>query len=202
MPRKKSDDPVDNIIGKRDEYYLNPKQRRFVDEYLIDLNPTRAYKSCGYSSRKNPAQAAWILLRNKAVQRAVRKAMEERQQRCHVDQDRIIKELAKIGFANIRSVVSWNAFGVTPKPSSDIMEEDAAAISEVSVTFNEYGANVKVKMYDKRQALVDLGNHLGIFEKREGPKDPVEEAQKICQLVREMTATMTGEDNAGQNNKT
>ncbi len=194
MVETKQEDVVDKIVGKKDSYYLNPKQRRFVDEYLIDLNASRAYRAAGYSSNntKGIAGAAWGLLRKPAVQRIIKKQMEERRQRCHVDADRVIKELAKIAFATIKDVIRWNETGVTLKPSDEILNEDAAAIAEVQVNFTEYGANLRVKMYDKRAALVDLGNHLGIFEKKDPQKNPVEEAQKICSIVGEMISTMTG----------
>ncbi|MDD4931810.1 MAG: terminase small subunit, partial [Candidatus Colwellbacteria bacterium] len=167
---------IDKILGTKASYKLPVKYQRFVDEYLIDLNPGRAYKAAGYKiSDKAAYQAGWQLLQRKEIQRAVQQQMEERSRRCHIDQDRVLDELAKIGFANIKNVVSWNKWGVTVKDSEVITDEDAAAISEVSATFNEYGCNVKVRMYDKRAALVDIGNHLGIFEKgKDGPKDPIE----------------------------
>lgn len=49
---------------------LNPKQRRFVDEYLIDLNATQAAIRAGYSA-KTAAQAASRLLTNVDVRAAV-----------------------------------------------------------------------------------------------------------------------------------
>lgn len=196
-----SQETIDKIIGKKGGYHLSRKHKRFVDEYLIDLNATRAYKAAYNCAEKTAQQSGWQLLHRPAVQRAVQKAMEERQKRCHVDQDRVLQELAKIAFANIRDVISWDERGITVRASNELHEADAAAVAEVSVTFNEYGSNVRVKMHDKRAALVDLGNHLGIFEKRAEIKDPIEEAEKICMVVKEMINTMGGTDNAGQDNQ-
>lgn len=192
---------IDKVIGDKNSLHITPRHQRFVDEYLIDLNATRAYKSIYDCSDRTAQSTGWKFLRKPAIQKAIQRAMKERQQRCHVDQDRIIKELAKIAFANIRDIMSWNQHGVTLKDSNELQEPDAAAIAEVSVTFNEYGGNVKVRMHDKRAALVDLGNHLGIFEKRAEVKDPVQEAQKICKIVQEMAATMSGGEDAGKDNQ-
>jgi phage terminase small subunit len=35
---------------------LTPRQKRFVDEYLVDLNATRAAKRAGYSPKTTSAQ--------------------------------------------------------------------------------------------------------------------------------------------------
>ena len=182
---------IDRVVGRKDFKRLKPMHARFVEEYLVDLNPAKAYQRAGYQS-KNAAQAAWGLLHRKDVQRAIQKAQEERQRRCHIDQDRVLQELAKIAFANIKSMVRWDDQGFTVKNSDNITEEDAAAISEVEIKFNDFGARAKIKLYDKRAALVDIGNHLGIFDRKDKPKDPVEEAQKICRLVQEMNNTMGG----------
>lgn len=40
---------------------MTPKQRRFVDEYLIDLNATAAAKRAGYSQRTARSQAERLL---------------------------------------------------------------------------------------------------------------------------------------------
>jgi len=185
---------IDKVIGSEDSYHITPRHQRFVDEYLIDLNSSRAYKAVYNCSDRTASSQGWQFLRKPAIRKAIQRAMKERQQRCHVDQDRVIKELAKIAFANIRDVMSWNQHGITLKDSDQLQEPDAAAIAEVSVVFNEHGANVKVKMYDKRAALVDLGNHLGIFERKTEIKDPVQEAQKICKIVQEMISTTVATD--------
>ncbi len=80
---------------------LTEKQKLFCDEYLIDLNATRAYKAV-YTRVKNDSTAAVNaskLLRNTNVSAYIEKRMAERSKRTEVKQDDVIKELAKIGFA-------------------------------------------------------------------------------------------------------
>ena len=80
---------------------MTEKQKRFANEYLIDLNATRAYKAV-YTRVKNDstaAAAAARLLKNVNVSAYIGKRMEERSKRTEVKQDDVVKELAKIGFA-------------------------------------------------------------------------------------------------------
>lgn len=196
--RREPESIIEELITEKKSFKMSLKRQRFVDEYLVDLNARRSYMAAGFTQNENSAGAgAYKLLREPAIQRALQKSIEERKRRTHVDQDKVVKELAKIAFANIKDVVKhWGANDVTLYDSGEIKDDVAAAISEISTSTNLYGMDVRVKMYDKRAALVDLGNHLGIFEKKEAPKDPVEEARKICSLVGEMMGTMGGASNA------
>lgn len=73
---------------------LVPKQQRFVDEYLIDLNATAAYKRAGYKAQGNSAEAsASVLLRNPKVQEAVQAAIRKRQERVELSQDYVIRTI-------------------------------------------------------------------------------------------------------------
>lgn len=73
---------------------LVPKQQRFVEEYLIDLNATAAYKRAGYAAEGNAAEsAASRLLSSVKVQEAVKKAMDERRKRVEVSQDYVLNTI-------------------------------------------------------------------------------------------------------------
>ena len=80
---------------------MTEKQKKFADEYLIDLNATRAYKAA-YKSVKNDNSAAVNaskLLRNTKVAAYIEEKIAERSERTEIKQDDVVKELAKIGFA-------------------------------------------------------------------------------------------------------
>jgi phage terminase small subunit len=65
---------------------LTPKQKRFVDEYLLDLNATAAYKRAGYSGNGNVAEVnAHKLLRNGKVAKFVQSAMDKRSEDLGID---------------------------------------------------------------------------------------------------------------------
>ena len=163
---------------------LNPKQRRFVEEYLIDLNATQAATRAGYSPATANEQGA-RLLAHASVKEAIRRGQAARSERTQITQDMVLRELAKIGFSDIRRAVKWRSSLVTEEDqpdggdvlvvktivsntveliaSEDLDDDTAAAISEISQ--NATGG-VKMKMYDKKGALVDIGRHLGMFVER------------------------------------
>jgi len=162
---------------------MNLKQQRFVDEYLIDLNATQAAIRAGYSAKTANEQGA-RLLANVSVSAAITAAQARRAKRTEITQDRVLAELAKIGFADMRKLLRWT--GNLPKmdleeaeesgdvsisvanfiqlfDSDDLDDDIAACISEISQTKD--GA-LKVKLHDKRAALEAIGRHLGMFKDR------------------------------------
>ena len=86
---------------------MTEKQRRFADEYLIDLNATRAYRAVYPSVKKDAsaAQAASRMLRNVKVSEYIQERMQERQQRTNISQDRVLDDLAAIAFETDREIV-------------------------------------------------------------------------------------------------
>jgi phage terminase small subunit len=71
---------------------LTPKQRRFVDEYLVDLNATQAAIRAGYSARTANEQGA-RLLANASIVAAIRTVQEARSQRLRLTQDDVLRGL-------------------------------------------------------------------------------------------------------------
>lgn len=150
---------------------MTDAQKRFCDEYLIDLNATRAYK-VAYSRCKKDETAnvnGSKLLRNTKVQEYISERMKEREQRTEITQDMVIKELAKIAFLDIRKLYTENG---QLKNIADIDSNTVGAISQLE-TLEEYegygddrekiGDTQKVKLLDKTKALELLGKHLGMF---------------------------------------
>ena len=140
---------------------MTQKQKRFVDEYLIDLNATQAAIRAGYS----PDSARSIgsaLLKKPQIRAYIDKAMAERSKRTGVNQDRIVRELARVAFLNASKVIDTKDATVL----ADAMEDDTAAIASVKVkqTFGDYESiEREVKFADKLKALELLGRHQGMF---------------------------------------
>lgn len=147
---------------------LNSKQARFVEEYLIDLNATQAAIRAGYSERTAQEQSS-RLLSNVMVSEAVSKAMAARSDRTEITQDMVLRELAKIGFGDIRKLFSD---GGSLLPVNELDDDTAACLSSIEITTrkvrggddDEVEEVSKVKLWDKRAALVDIGKHLGMFK--------------------------------------
>ncbi len=148
--------------------HLTKKQQAFVQEYLIDLNGTQAALRAGYSKDSAPVVGCENL-KKPNIQQAIQEEMEKRQERTRVTQDKVVQELAKIAFSNMRSFVKWGpdkvwgSSEVTLIDSDQLTAEDAACVSEISQSPNQYGNVVKFKLHDKKAALELLGRHLGMF---------------------------------------
>ena len=157
---------------------LTPRQRRFVEEYLVDLNISAAMRRAGY---KTPDTAR--MMRSPEVAAAIAKGMAERSERTRITADAVLVELARIGFSNILDYTRVGADGDLMVDLTALDRDKAAAISEVIVEdFKDSRAKdarecrrVRFKLMDKRAALVDLGKHLGIFRDNRATAAPQSE---------------------------
>ena len=141
---------------------MTKKQKRFVEEYLIDLNATQAAIRAGYS----PDTARSIGNENLTkpdIKAAVDKAEAERSKRTGINQDRVIQEIAKLAFLNSTDVIDMDKATVKGEANRD----DTACIAAVRVknipTADGLITEREVKTYDKLKALELLGKHLGMF---------------------------------------
>lgn len=147
---------------------LTPKQQRFVEEYLLDLNGTAAYRRAGYAARTDNAAAvgAAELLRNPKVAAAIAAAQAARSERTKISADRVIRELARVAFLDPRKVMNWGPAGVVINRAGDLDEDTAACVAEASQTVTESGGSIRIKLCSKIQALSLLGQHLGLFKQK------------------------------------
>lgn len=149
---------------------LTGKQQRFVQEYLIDLNATQAAVRAGYSEKTAGAIGAENL-RKPQIQGAIEAQQRLIAGQLGVTQEKIVAELAKIGFANMKNYMRAGTNGDPYLDFSALTDDQTAALAEVTVDDYVEGRGedarqvkrVKFKLYDKRAALVDLGRHLGLF---------------------------------------
>ncbi|MFR4808054.1 MAG: terminase small subunit [Peptostreptococcus anaerobius] len=136
---------------------LTDKQRRFVEEYLIDLNATQAAIRAGYSVKTAKEIAAQNLTKLN-ISNEIAKAMAERSRRTGVSADRVIEELAKM-VVNICDVVDVT----TGRVCLGAKKDDLASVQSIKIKETEFGTEQEIKLYDKKSALELLGKHLGIF---------------------------------------
>lgn len=167
---------------------LAPMQLLFVREYLVDLNATQAAIRAGYSEKTADVQGHQ-LLKKPLVGNAIAEAKAMRAKRVEVTADRVLAELAKIGFSSLSDVTDWGtkevAFGfdedgkrlrpedigdatvvtyadapfVKPINRDDLPPDIRAAVAEVSLGRDGF----KIKMHDKGAALALMARHLGML---------------------------------------
>lgn len=149
---------------------LTPKQQRFVDEYLVDLNASAAYVRAGYAARGNVAEVnASRLLRNAQVAGAITAAKAQRSERTRIDADWVLRTLAEEKAAdladlfddagNVLPVREWPAVfrrGVVVGIES--FEEYAGRGEERTVT----GMVRKIKLVDRVKHLELIGRHVDV----------------------------------------
>lgn len=138
---------------------LTPKQARFVQEYLVDLNATAAAKRAGY---KDPNKGRQLVTKSN-VSAAIQEAKRTRSQRTAITQDMVVLELAKVAFANGTDYarVSGGGTRVELTDTSSLTDDQKAAVS--CIKEGKFG--IEVSTYDKVRALELLGKHLGIFDR-------------------------------------
>lgn len=144
---------------------LTPKRERFINEYLIDLNAARAVVRAGYSAKGASSQGP-RLLAIPEVAAAIRAGQERLARQAEVSREMVLRELARIAFADLRDVFSWGPDGVVLKDSAALTDDQAAAVSEISAAVGKDGGSVRLKRHDKVKALELLGKHLGMFADR------------------------------------
>ncbi len=86
---------------------MTEKQKRFVDEYLIDLNATAAAIRAGYSKR-NAGKIGFELLEKTRISEAIQVKIKGRSERTKISQDDVINEIADMAFQDISK--DMNAF--------------------------------------------------------------------------------------------
>lgn len=152
---------------------LNPKQQRFVDEYLVDLNATQAAIRAGYS-KKTAASVGAENLRKPQVAAAITAAQAARSERTHITQDDVLRELARIGLSDLRQAFDVDGKLLLPKHWPD---DFARAVSSVEVVTKNLGEGMveyvaKLRMWDKNSALEKVAKHLGMLRERMSLENP------------------------------
>lgn len=140
---------------------MTEKQKRFAEEYLIDLNATQAAIRAGYSAKTANEQGA-RLLANVSVQQLIGEQMAKRSKRTGVNQDRVVLELAKIAFVKMTDVVNDEG-----EIRSGATDDDLACIESIKYKRSDSDTGVseerEVKIASKLKALELLGKHLGMW---------------------------------------
>ena len=167
---------------------LTEKRKLFADEYLIDLNASRAYQSA-YPRVKNSdvaAAAASRLLKDADVAEYINKRMQERSERTEITQDWVLQELRKIASVNgsdfAKVVLGPEGAEVELIPTDELSEDKKSAIA--SIKQGKYG--ISVESYDRVKALELLGRHLGMFKDKVEVSGLEEEKSKLDDLINQM----------------
>lgn len=163
---------------------LTPKQERFCQEYLVDLNATQAYKRAGYSVHSDAAAGVegFKLLKNPKIEQRIKELQDKRAKRTEITADKVLKELATIGFANVTDFVKVEKRTYTETPfgdpdaepvekeykAVDVFETDTISPEKIPAlaSIKQGKDGIEVKMHDKVKALELIAKHLGMFTEK------------------------------------
>lgn len=152
------------------ETALSPKWELFVNEYLVDLNATKAARRAGFEETK---EALWVtgsrLLRNAKVRRAIRKEFKKRLDRIKLTQDQVLKELAIIGLSD---VMDYEVNETTGRLVVLKNKQSSKAVQSVKVKKRTWVENdvlqsevaIEYRLWDKLKALEMMMKHMGMLD--------------------------------------
>jgi len=147
---------------------LTAKQKRFANEYLIDLNAAQAAIRTGYSIKTAKSQGQ-RLLTNADLKKYIEKHLDKDAESNKILIAKVIQELQKIGFSDINDYMTWDEETGKIIPSKDI---DTTALSQVVISEKHLAVKkeseiidrqVKFKMHDKIKALDILSKYLKLY---------------------------------------
>lgn len=164
---------------------LTDKQRRFCEEYIVDLNATQAAIRAEYSE-KTAYSMGQRLLKKVEAQEYIKQLKEERAARTQIEADRVIYELSLIAFSNAADYaavvdeetyveVDGNWIKLLDDDGNPVMKRTVKPVLTKDLTAEQKRAlavikkgrdGFEVKPYDKVRALELLGKHIGLFEEK------------------------------------
>jgi phage terminase small subunit len=145
---------------------LTAKQRRFVAEYLIDLNGCEAAIRCGYAPKAAASQAS-RLLTDVNILAAVELGKRKQLEKADLTATRVLEELRRLVFSNVQDL--FDEVG-NLKPIQDLTREQAASIASLEVIKKNAEAGDghidvvhKIKVWDKTRSLELAAKHFKLL---------------------------------------
>ena len=184
---------------------LTNKQRRFVEEYLVDLNATQAAIRAGYS-QKTAGQIGDENLKKPQIAAAIQEAQAKRSERVQVDADYVLARLVEIDRMDVLDIVtdamSLKPISEWPKVWRQYLSGfDLADLYEGSGDDRQMiGVLKKIKWPDKVKNLELLGKHVSVQAFREqvghgGPNGgPIELATLTKEEYKQARQEMLADD--------
>lgn len=177
---------------------LKPKQQAFVRHYIETQDPMEAALRAGYAQtyaqqvvydwlpprmdgRGNNRRQRPLTL----IQEAIVEKRREVGERVEASAEKVLAELAQIGFASMTDFATWDNDDVFLIASDQLPPGMAACVQEVEVKENREGRRVKIKLYNKMDALDKLARFFGLYNERSSETSAEQLAADIQLFLRE-----------------
>ncbi|WP_020409817.1 terminase small subunit [Hahella ganghwensis] len=157
-------------MAKDKETGLSDLEKRFAEEYIVDLNAGGASRRAGYKMKNaaNHQKNGYIVLQRPHVADYIAVLKQAQSKRLQITADTVLQEIAKVAFANIKHLEDEEG---NPIPLHKLPDEVAASLAEVktkTIEANDQAAVIErtYKALDKLAALDKLGRHLKLFTEK------------------------------------
>jgi phage terminase small subunit len=158
---------------------LKPRRERFAVEYVRDCNATQAAIRAGYSVKIAHSYGPFLAQQREVAAR-IEALMAAERRRVQVNGDRVVLELMRVAFSDIRTYLTRGEDGaVALRPLDTLNEHETAAIAFLSPGSRNRGASIR--LHRKTHALRALARHLGLDDRRHfvDPRIDLEETARI-----------------------
>jgi phage terminase small subunit len=148
---------------------LTPKQKRFVEEYLLDLNATQAAIRAGYSER-TARQVGAENLSKPVIMAAVSEAQAARSDRVKIDADWVLARLVDEVEADFVDLIDANGAVRPVEQWPEVWRKGLVAGLDVQENFDEgakIGQTVKLRLSDRLKRIELIGKHVSVQAFRE-----------------------------------
>lgn len=147
---------------------MDDRHELFCQLYISTLNGAKAAIKAGYSRKTAVVQASRLLAREDVKSR-IAQLQSEIAERNKITADKVIQELAKLSFWNIKTFLKK---GNLIKDLTKLSDEECIPVAGVKIKETKSVIDGKevtevtteLKLIDKSGNLVQLGRHLGIFK--------------------------------------
>ena len=160
---------------------LTDMQAAFVAHYLICLDAAKAARKAGYAPA-NAGIQGHQLLKHPLISEEIARRQKARAKRLEISSENVLRELARIGFSDLRNVADWHPdTGVSIRPADEVDDDASATIAEMTESRQvmrgrggeTVNSKIKVKLHDKVRALDLIGRHIGLWKEAQDLSQPI-----------------------------
>jgi phage terminase small subunit len=168
----------------------NARHESFSQNLTKGMSEVAAYEAAGYT---RDLGNACHLAQKPHIRARVKELMERAGRRAEITAARVLQEMAKLAFYNPADYIKVDEDGTAVVDLSELDRDQAAAITEVISERGEDGkVKTRIKLADKKAALVELGRHFGLWIERveHGRPGDFSDIQSTDELIEKIRADL------------
>ncbi len=165
-------------MGKAKDKFT-PRERLFIQEYLVDFNGAAAARRAGYVRARrvrkkglkaseyqedNARQIAHELLTKPYIVAEINRELQKRTKKLELNGDFTLSRLKALADSNVLNVAQWAEGTLILKDSAALTREQGYQIDSIQMKQTLLGPELKFKMRKPDSALEMLGRNQGLFD--------------------------------------